>query len=207
MTTTPNVGLTLYTGSDEFVSSGGFPTNPNSILGIIDRLAGAAGARISTATVASSTAETAIATLSLPAAVAAAGSVYRLNTYGTFAIGSSETIKFSTRVGGAAGTQVATFTSTAGTTAAVNFLVEAEYICVTAGAAATWLGWLRITSTVGSALIANPAGQLAIGTAPVTKDSTGALDLVITATHSVSNAGNTLSAFGGSGFKVTNAGA
>lgn len=147
-------------------------------------------------TVANTTTETVVAVYSIPAAQAAVGSVYRVSGIGNVSFLASAQLTWRLRMGGVAGTLLGTIgpTSASGTGQTdKEFNVRGNVVCLTTGASGTWFAdfhelrnWTQ-TGSVGEVQLAGSNGA-------ITRDTTVANDLVITAQWAAASASNTLAA-------------
>jgi hypothetical protein len=147
-------------------------------------------------TVGNTTTETVVAVYSIPAAQAAAGSIYRITAFGNISFLASAQITWRLRIGGVAGTTLATMgPTTASGTGQTNkeFHCRGNVVCLTTGGSGTWYAdfhelrnWTQ-SGSVGDVQLASSDGA-------VTRDTTAANDLVITAQWAAASASNTLTA-------------
>ena len=147
-------------------------------------------------TVANTTTETVVAVYSIPAAQAAVGSVYRVAVFGNVSFLASAQLTWKLRMGGVAGTLLGTIgpTSASGTGQTdKEFAVRGTVVCLTTGGSGTWFAdfhelrnWTQ-TGSVGEVQLAGSNGA-------ITRDTTAANDLVITAQWAAASASNTLAA-------------
>lgn len=150
--------------------------------------------------------ETVIATLTIPAGDAVAGSVYELVAAGAYTTSATPgTVTMRIRLGGIAGAVVATAAAADGTLLASKtnqgITYHARLTCVASGATGTWFATASVVSgalSTGAMVIRNPGAPGA--TAAVTRDSTISNDLVVTVNHG--SATNTLDVFQRYGQKV-----
>jgi parallel beta-helix repeat protein len=146
-----------------------------------------------TATAANTAAETVIATGTIPAGDAVAGSAYRLVAHGTASTTGTPTLTLRVRLGGATGPVIAQYAAITTGSAIANrgWRIEGSLHCIAPGAAATWAGgaalYHHLASTTGAA-------QYELTDAPVTRDSTVDQPVVITAQWSAASASNTVTA-------------
>lgn len=175
---------------------GGQPAwvNPQGLTGsLVGCQGGLATAGI--VTVASTASETVLQTLSLPAADAVAGSVYRMTGWGAYSDTGTPTLAFGARLGGVAGTSLATIAATTLGSGVSNVAFKAEvllnflsattaqaYVAVDLGTSTSTNATTRLTSTPSSA---------------TTVSLSAAKTLVLTVTFSASSASNTISLLGG----------
>lgn len=150
--------------------------------------------------------ETVIATLTIPAGDAVAGSVYELVAAGAYTTAAAPgTVTMRVRLGGLAGAVIATMAGADGALVASKSNWGVSYhawlTCVTPGAAGTWLASMAVVSsalTAGAMTVRNPNNPGT--TAAQTRDSTVSNDLVVTVNHSVAT--NTLDIYQRYGQKI-----
>jgi hypothetical protein len=152
-------------------------------------------------TVASSSAEVVLHSVTIPAGDAAVGSTYRLRVFGTAAVTGTPTITFRLRLGGLAGSLLVAFGSITARSGMTDGIWDVEaMVTLTAspGATATFHGFCRGGHNfTGSATTYTQFGP---GGSSATRDSTAAQDFVLTAQWNTSSASNTITARGsGSG--------
>jgi hypothetical protein len=147
-------------------------------------------------TVGNTTTETVVAVYSIPAAQAAVGSIYRITAFGNISFLASAQITWRLRMGGVAGTAMATMgPTTASGTGQTNkeFHLRGNVACLSTGGSGTWYAdfhELRNWTQAGSL----GDVQLASSDGSVTRDTTIANDLVLTAQWAAASASNTLTA-------------
>lgn len=147
-------------------------------------------------TVGNTTTETVVAVYSIPAAQAAVGSVYRVTAVGNISFLASAQLTWRLRIGGVAGTVLGSMgpTSASGTGQTdKEFHVRSNVVCLSTGASGTWFAdfhELRNWTQAGSV----GEVQLAGSNGAITRDTTAANDLVITAQWAAASASNTLTA-------------
>lgn len=154
-------------------------------------------------TLANSTTQTAIATYTIPAADAVVGAVYRIKAWGTLAVTGTPTMTFVCKLGGAGGATMVTFPAVTVRSGATDGFWELEFYlaCATTGASGTWSPMARYTHNfLTSATTYTPIGP--ITSAPVTRDTTVANDMVLCATWSAASASNTITCRGFAGERV-----
>lgn len=163
---------------------------------------GASLAKTSTTTVTNTTTETVLHTLTIPANDAIVGGAYILRTFGqaTWPITTVPTITLRLRIGGLAGTAVATVVITCPSTAgsAKGWTADADITLTAIGASANWRGSLSTNNAIATA-VQDKADASGAG---VTLTSTSSQDLVITAQWSAAASGNTITCTGGYGYKI-----
>ncbi|MET8826108.1 hypothetical protein ABZX40_13630 [Streptomyces sp. NPDC004610] len=151
----------------------------------------------SVTTVANTTAETVVASLTIPANDAVVGAIYRIRVVTGISFLASATMTWRLRLGGLAGTLLAqmgatTLSGTAQTDK--ESCVEADVICVSTGASGTWFAAFqerRNSTQTGS--VADIQMNYSDGT--VVRDTTASADLVVTADWGAASASNTLTAY------------
>lgn len=159
---------------------------------------------LSTATtLANSTTQTAIATYTIPANDAVAGAVYRIRAWGTMAVTGTPTMTFVCKLGGAAGTAMVSFPAVTVRSGATDGFWDLEFYlaCATTGASGTWSPMAKYTHNfLTSATTYTPIGP--ITSAPVTRDTTIANDMVLCGTWSAASASNTITCRGFAGQRI-----
>lgn len=151
-------------------------------------------------TVANTLTETTIATMTIPAADAVVGAVYRIKAWGIASVTGTPTLTLRSRLGGVAGTALGSSTGRTASSGVTNraWQVTADLTCLTTGAAGTWFASQvtieSITLAAGPPFVA--PGMILDGTSAVTVDTTVAQDFVITATWGTASASNTLTCRG-----------
>lgn len=148
---------------------------------------------VATATAANSTAETVVATMTIPASDASAGTAYRYTAQGTASTTGTPTLTIRVRLGGVAGSVIAAFTAVT-TSSAISgrgWRVDGTLHSVTTGASGTWSGAATLAHHLN-----NTVGQLQteLTDAAVTRDTTADQALVVTAQWSAASASNTTAA-------------
>jgi hypothetical protein len=149
-------------------------------------------------TVANTTTETAVGTMTIPAGDAVAGAIYRARVIANVSFLASAQLTWRVRLGGVAGTAMATAgPTTLSGTGQTNkeAAVEVDLVCATTGASGTWFCMLqevRNTQDTGSVGASGP--QLGSSDGTIVRDTTAANDLVITAQWAAASASNTLTA-------------
>lgn len=153
-------------------------------------------AKGSTTTVANSTAETILHTLSIPAGDALVGTAYRMRLFGlaTWPVTTVPTITFRLRLGGGSGAVVATVTVTCPATAGTSkgWTIDADLTVTAVGASANWRGSMDIANSIATA-VQDRADASGAG---VTRSSLQANDVVVTAQWSAASASNSMSCTG-----------
>ncbi len=151
-------------------------------------------------TLANSTTETALASMTIPANDAVVGAVYRIKAWGTLAVAAATTptMTFRGRLGGAAGTSMAALGAVTVRSGATDGYWEVEFhlVCVATGASGTWNPNLRAQHNfLTSATTYTPLGPVGFfGT--ITRDTTAASDMVITGQWSAASSSNTMTCRG-----------
>ncbi|MGI8333485.1 hypothetical protein ACRYCC_26330 [Actinomadura scrupuli] len=152
-------------------------------------------------TVATSTTETVIATMTIPASDPVVGAVYTVTAWGIASVlaATTPTMTWRSRIGGVAGAALASSGARTASSGVTNhsWRVSTKVVCLSTGVSGTWFGQ-QVTTESLSVAGAAPwvAAVIQDGTAAQTKDTTAAQDLVITAQWSASNAANTLTCQG-----------
>ncbi|MFD8937335.1 right-handed parallel beta-helix repeat-containing protein [Streptomyces sp. NPDC059578] len=147
-------------------------------------------ARPTLATAANSTAETAVASWTVPANDALAGTAYRVTAQGIASTTGTPTLTLRVRLGGVAGPVIAAFSAvtTSSGIASRGWRIDGTLHSLTIGGSATWAGGATLThhlaSTTGQA-------QTELTDAAITRDSTVDQVLVVTAQWSAASASNT----------------
>ncbi|MFJ9468319.1 right-handed parallel beta-helix repeat-containing protein [Streptomyces caniferus] len=149
------------------------------------------------ATVASTTAETVLATWTIPANDAAAGTAYRFTAQGTASTTGTPTLTIRVRLGGAAGAVIASFTAvtTSSGISGRGWRVDGALLSVAPGSSGAWAGGASLSHHLAST---TGAVQNELTDAAVTRDSTADQQLVVTAQWSASSASNTATTTAGS---------
>jgi hypothetical protein len=151
-------------------------------------------------TVANTAAETVIATLTIPAADAVAGAVYRVKAWGVASVTGTPTLTLRSRLGGVAGTALGSSGARTASSGVTNraWHVTVDLTCLTTGATGTWFAsqiTYEAVTLAASPPFASP-GLILDGTTSVTVDTTISEDLVLTATWGTASASNTLTCRG-----------
>ena len=151
-------------------------------------------------TVANTTTETVIASMTIPAADMIVGAIYRIKVWALASVTGTPTAVFRARISGVAGTlvgQSGTMTASSGVT---NKPMTAEIIinCISTGAAGTIRGNLICSNTLGvaGAPPSQPFWHEDATSGTVTVDTTVARDLVLTWSWGTASASNTVTAHG-----------
>lgn len=155
------------------------------------------GISSSSTTVANTITETAIATLPIGASDAAVGAVYRVTAWGTLGVTGTPTITFRGRLGGAAGASMIALGAVTVRSGATDGFWNAEFYlsCASTGASGTWLPSLHVRHNfLTSATTYTLLGP--ITATAVTRDTTIANDMVITAQWGTANSSNTITCRG-----------
>ena len=186
-TASPSDGVVVYSTGDQLTTR--TPT------GLIQRINGAIGLSPSPVTRSSFTADNSLATLTIPADELIVGATYRMVAWGIGATTGTPTYTFKTKIGGTAGTAMATSTVTAPSTVSNRaWMIESRFVCLATGTTGSiyaqhmYVGHL---GTSGSQQSTTP-GVLFDGSTPGTFDTTGSLDFVITVGCSASSASNSI---------------
>ncbi|MFM9635987.1 hypothetical protein [Streptomyces turgidiscabies] len=153
-------------------------------------------------TVANTTTETVVGTMTIAAGDAVAGAIYRVRMVANVSFLASAQLTWRVRLGGVAGTLLATAgPTTLSGTGQTNkeSAVESDLICATTGASGTWFCMLQEvrntqdTGSVGGASGSVGGGvQLGSTDGTVVRDTTAANDYVVTAQWAAASASNTL---------------
>ncbi|MGW2708083.1 right-handed parallel beta-helix repeat-containing protein [Streptomyces sp. NPDC001356] len=148
------------------------------------------------ATAANTTAETVVASWTIPAGDAIPNVGYSFLAQGVASTTGTPTLTIRVRLGGVAGAVIAQYTAVTTASAIANrgWRVEGSVHCLSAGASATWAGGATLYHHLASA---TGAAQYELTDAAVTRDSTVDQTLVVTAQWSVASASNTASASAG----------
>lgn len=151
-------------------------------------------------TVANTLTETTIATMTIPAADAVVGAVYRIKAWGIASVTGTPQLTLRSRLGGVAGTALGSSTARTASSGVTNraWQVTADLTCLTTGATGTWFASQVTIESI--TLAAGPPfvtpGMILDGTSAVTVDTTVSQDFVITATWNTASASNTLTSRG-----------
>lgn len=178
----PASGLAMYSSSGllNYVNTNGL----NQII-VGSQLA-------NTVTYANSVAETALATLTVPANDPINGAYYTLAGMGVVSTTGTPTLTWKVRWGGAAGTQLVTtaaITQGSGvTTLPFNFVVQVIFTSTTQAVCSLFLNYFTAAGTV-------PTQNYQQATAPITVTTNASEALVFTATWSAASASNTLTSW------------
>lgn len=194
-TTTANLSLVKPTaGTNEPIN---VTTQLDANWDTIDTAVGRRTSKVAVTTVAISTAEAVVFAHTVKANTAAIGSAFKIVAMGQAGFTATPTLTIRARMGGLTGQVVGTIAVPV--LAAGSWRAEAEVICVTTGASATWLGGLQLVDELSTAFAT--AVDVKVLSAAITKDSTADQDFCITVQWSVSNAANTVSCYTGYGCK------
>ena len=149
-------------------------------------------------TVANTTTETAVGTMTIPAGDAVAGAIYRARVIANVSFLASAQLTWRVRLGGVAGTAMATAgPTTLSGTGQTNkeAAVEVDLVCATTGASGTWFCMLQeVRNTQDTGSVGGAGPQLGSSDGTIVRDTTAANDLVITAQWAAASASNTLTA-------------
>jgi hypothetical protein len=157
-------------------------------------------------TVANTSTETVIASMTIPAGDAVAGAVYRMAAWGIGSVTATPTITLRSRLGGVTGQQIASSgarTASSGVSGH-TWRVDLDLVCLTTGTSGSWFGQqvtMEAISVPGAGAPYAPA-VIQDGTVQVTADSTVAQTLVLTATWGTASVSNTITC---EGFTATRA--
>ncbi len=143
-------------------------------------------------TVANTTTETVIATATIPAGDAVAGAVYRMVAYGVASTTGTPNFSMGARLGGVAGTSMASIGGSTTASGISGRPWKAEYFlrCVSAGASAVWSPFFGVQHSLASGAQVG-AVQHSNAIANQTVDSTISEAMVVTWTWSVASSSNT----------------
>lgn len=148
-------------------------------------------------TVANTTTETTVATLTIPANDATTGAVYRIKALGLGSVTGTPTMTYRARLGGSGGTQLASSGAVTSSSGITSHTWEADlyFVCLSTGASGTSRGILCVREALS---VAGSAPFTVInrqdGTSSVTFDTTASKDLVITVQWSAASSSNTITA-------------
>ncbi|MGW0837560.1 hypothetical protein [Streptomyces prunicolor] len=150
----------------------------------------------STVTVANTTSETVIGTLTIPANDAVVGAVYRVVVYGTASVTATPTFTIRGRLGGVAGALAATIGAVTASSGVTNQTWSAEFdiVCLTTGGSGTWMPRLVVVQNVSVASTQTGTVLLPTAGASLTRDTTASSDMVLTWAWSAASASNTVTA-------------
>lgn len=180
---------TLGTASGDHFKVGGDLRLANGATTLRNQLA-------STVTVANTTSETVIGTLTIPANDTVVGAVYRVVVYGTASVTATPTFTIRGRLGGVAGTLAATIgpvTASSGVTAQ-TWSAEFDVVCLTTGGSGTWMPRLVVVQNVSAAAAQTGTVLLPVSGASLTRDTTASSDMVLTWAWSAASSSNTATA-------------
>jgi hypothetical protein len=175
----------------------------NTNMDTIDAAIGSPTTKVASTVIVSSTTETLIHIHGIEANAPQVGSSHYGVVWGIASVTATPTLTFRLRLGGVAGTLLATVVVTAASGVTnKSWRVVGELICLTSGVSGTWQGALSVITDLNTTL---PSGATVnVPTAAVSKDTTTVSHLSITAQWSASSASNTCSALGGYGRRITN---
>ncbi|MFI2761410.1 hypothetical protein ACH5A3_21450 [Streptomyces echinatus] len=152
----------------------------------------------STTTVANTASETAVGTMTIPAGDAVVGAVYRVRVVANVSFLASAQLTWRVRLGGVAGTTLATAgPTTLSGTAQTNkeSALAVDLVCASTGASGTWFCMLQeVRNTVDTGSVGASGAQLGSSDGTLVRDTTVAQDLVVTAQWGAASASNTLTA-------------
>ncbi|MFJ1915537.1 right-handed parallel beta-helix repeat-containing protein [Streptomyces sp. NPDC088147] len=140
------------------------------------------------ATVADTTTETAIATVTIPGNDPQPGSAYRVRVYGTASTTATPTLGFGLKIGGTVVAAPATVTARSGVSGK-GWMIEAVLHCVGNGVSGTWAGGLTLMQQYGTTSVVTSLSDGAI-----TNDTTTDMVVAVTAKWSSAGASNTATA-------------
>jgi hypothetical protein len=150
-----------------------------------------------TATVANSTAAAAVASVSIPANDAVAGSVYKLTVRGTASTTGTPTLALDVQLGGTSLFSAALRAAAATASALASSTFEAEILlgCTSTGSSGSWWAKTALTDRISAGGSGTPTITNAMTAgAGTTKDTTAAQTLALTATWGTASSSNTITA-------------
>jgi hypothetical protein len=150
-----------------------------------------------TATAANTSAATTIASVTVPANDAVAGSVYKLTVRGTISTTGTPTLALDVQLGGTAVFPAALRAAAATGSALATIPFEAEILlgCTTTGSSGTWWTKATLLDRITAGGTGTPAAANALSTgAGTTKDTTSAQALTLVATWGTASSSNTITA-------------
>ncbi len=195
-TAVPSNGIVLYSENGLLKTSN--VSGASSIVNGAYRLS-------ATNTVASSTTETDICVLTIPANDAVTGATYRITAWGTCShTTGSPTIQWQALLGAnsLSGTSALTCNSTAATLR--PWRAQADLVCLGTGASGPWFGTLAVThtsNTTTAASATDPQHRI-LGTATVANATTSSNDFKLTFKWSANSASNTMTCRGYSAERI-----
>ena len=149
-------------------------------------------------TVANTVTETVIATATIPASDAVAGAIYRMTAYGVASSTGTPNFTITARLGGAAGTSMASIGASATASGISGRPWHAVYYlrCVSTGASAAWSPTFVVYHSLTTAAQTGNNIQLPNSTANQTVDSTVSQAMVLTWTWGTASSSNTATCTG-----------
>jgi hypothetical protein len=190
-TTNPSGGAIIYAtgGSVQLRNSQGLV---RSIVGSVN------GSNVQT-TVANTTTETTIGSLTIPANDMVVGAIYRLRAWGTFSVTGTPTLRLRSYVGSTA--IAATGNVTVGTSGITNrsWSVETYFTVLSTGSSGTVMGHMTFPNSIASTSSANPTvttGTIEDGGSVITVNTTTSNTFTLQATWGTASTSNTLTAYG-----------
>src|SRR6266568_2216168 len=148
-------------------------------------------------TVANSIAETAVATLTIPANDMVTNALYRISAWGLASVTGTPTLAYRTRIGGVAGTAMAgkTVTASANVTSH-DWRVDSYLACISTGAFGSVRGFMHLDDALSVAGGAPFTPVSAVdGTVSVTVDTTVSQDFIVSLQWSAASAANTATCY------------
>ncbi|MFJ5222257.1 right-handed parallel beta-helix repeat-containing protein [Streptomyces sp. NPDC088400] len=146
------------------------------------------------ATVADSTAQAPIASVSIPANDATAGAGYRFTARGTASTTGTPTLALDVSLGGTQLMPLRGALATAPALSSAGWDVEVLLTCVSTGASATWTGKATLVSRLTNGASGAVVQDLGLINTTVTKDSGSPQSLAVRATWGTASSSNTMTA-------------
>ncbi|MFJ1748281.1 right-handed parallel beta-helix repeat-containing protein [Streptomyces sp. NPDC088116] len=146
------------------------------------------------ATVANSTAQTPIASVSIPANDAAPGAGYRFTARGTASTTGAPTLALDVSLGGTSLMPLRGAIATASALSSAGWDLEVLLTCVTAGASATWTGRATLLSRLTNGSTGAVVQDLGLVDTTVGKDSGATQSLAVRATWGTASTSNAIGA-------------
>jgi hypothetical protein len=201
-TTTPVLGLTLPAGTEDVDIS-----VLNTDFTKLDTAIGFKSVKTTITTLANSTAETVLYSLTLGANSVGLGSVYKMVAWGQASTTATPTLTFRLRLGGVGGTVMAVCPAitTASGIANKGWRAEGDLILVASpGASAGWQAALRVINELNTVAPNNAVAGASNTSGGILLGSDVSRDWVLTAQWSAASASNTLGISAGYAHRVTN---
>jgi hypothetical protein len=189
----------------------GDPTQPgdpadvsviNANMDALDVAIGAKTVKAVAQSLANTTTETVIHTLTVPANKAAVSSVYKIVVWATAVMTATPTITLRFRLGGVAGSLLGTIVFNVNNTGE-GFRAEAEVVIKAIGSGTTAKAHGVISGV--SFLPTTQKADVDMSVSETSWDSTASTDFVVTAQWSAASASNVLTVQGGYAYRITNA--